>query len=268
MNRKVIGIACVVLAMAGQPAMGASAQAKNITVKPLSATYETVNVLKTTLEMKLDGQKATKEKVKGALKIMFAYNTPKNMAEMGMSGALISVLVGNNSPAEQLTGIGIYDTGTEAYMLMDAKKDVCTKMPAGTAGTIMGDNPIQGLGLSEMTGSFEKLSQEGKLTGKRVGNEKVNGIATTHYTLDAAALKAFIDEIEKSSADGPRNKAQFNKGDLWVATDGSYLVQFKVQGAGEMKSLGGFTGNVGITFGVSDINNEAYEVVPPEMCLG
>ncbi len=267
MNRKVIGITCVVLALAGQPSMGAAAQAKNITVKPLSATYEKVEVLKTMMELKLDGQKATKEKVKGAIKIVFAYNLPKKMAEMGMTGTLISTLMGDDLPAEQLTGIGIFDTGVDAYMLMDAKKDVCTKMPAGTAGTIIGDNPIEALGLSEMTGGFETMSQEGTLTGKRVGNEKVNGIATTHYTLDAAALKAFIDVIEKSSDDGPQNKAQFNKGDLWVATEGDYLVQFKVQGAGEMKSLSGFKGNVGITVGMSDINNEAFEVVPPELCL-
>jgi hypothetical protein len=263
-NRTVVGLVSVALVLAGQPTLNASAQSASITIKPMTDTLGEVNVLKTTMMMKLDGRNAQKAKVKGDMQIVFAYNTPQAMAMMEMKGPLVTLLVGKDAPAEQLTGIGIYDMGSDVFMLLDAKKDVCMTMPEGSAGDLLGDNPMESMGLNEITGSFEKLSADGFLTGRPVGTEKVNGIASTHYALDAAALKSFVKQIETSSSNA--SKTQFKKADVWVANDGEYLMKFVVQGVGEMETLEGFKGNVGITYVVSDINNEAFEVSPPAVC--
>jgi hypothetical protein len=252
--------------LASQPALNASAQTVNITVKPMTDTFGEVNALKTVMQMKLDGRNAQQRKIKGDMQITFAYNTPKAMAMMEMKGPLVSLLMGKDAPAEQLTGIGFYDTGTDVYMLLDAKKDQCIAMPEDSAGDLLGDNPMESMGLSEITGSFEKLSANGQLTGKRIGTEKVSGIASTHYVLDAAALKAFVDQIEASSSNP--SKTQFKKADVWVANDGEYLVKFIVQGVGEMQTLDDFKGNVGITYMVSDINNDALDMPLPKACTG
>lgn len=264
-NRFVVGWVCVALVLASQPAVNASAQSANITVKPMTDTFGEVNVPKTMMQMKLDGRDAHQAKIKGDMQITFAYNTPKEMAMMEMKGPLVAMLLGKDAPAEQLTGIGIYDMGTEVYMLLDAKKDVCMTMPEDSAGDLLGDNPMESMGLDEIAGSFEQLSANGQLTGKRVGVEKVSGIASTRYALDAAALKAFVEQIETSSSNA--SKTQFKQADVWVAVDGEYLVKFIVQGTGVMETLDGFKGNVGITYGVSDINNEAFEVTPPDVCV-
>jgi hypothetical protein len=263
-NQKAAGLVCVVFMLAGQPALNASAQSANITVKPMTDTFGEVNVLKTTMLMKLDGRNVKKAKVKGDMQIAFAFNTPKAMAMMEIKGPLVTMLVGRDAPAEQLTGIGIYDMGNEVFMLLDAKKDVCMTMPEDSAGDLLGDNPMQSMGLDEIAGSFEKLSTDGLLTGRQVGIEKVNGIPSTHYALDAAALKSFVNQIETTSSN--TSKTQFKKADVWVANEGAYLVKFVVQGVGEMDTLDGFKGNVGITYAVSDINNDAFEVAPPAVC--
>lgn len=267
LNRNVIGIACVVIALAGQPALSVFAQSSNITIKPLSDTYKKLDTLKTTVGMKLDGVTSKKEKFKGDMQVVIAFNTPKKMSVMEMSGPLLSMIMGKDLPMPDMTGFGIYSTGKDAYMMMQGKQTTCTQMPATVVDSLANDNPTDVMGLSDITKNLEKLSKDKKLNGKKVGDEKVAGIATTHYSLDAATLKAIVEAEKKSNpSSGAKNKIDYKQGDLWVATDGGYIVQFKFQGAGEMKDLDGFKGDVTANFMLSEINNARYEVKPPEVC--
>lgn len=264
-GQKAITVLCAALMIAGHPLTSAVAAPLNVIVKPLADTYKTVDQLKSMLTMKLDGKDAKKAKVKGDMQMSFAFNTPKKVASMEMSGPLVTLMMGSDAPVEQLTGIGMYDTGEGAFMLMDGKTDACTKIPEESAGDLFGDNPMQTMGFDKMTAGFERLSAANKLAGQRVGDETTNGIATTHYALDPATMKAFNAEVKKTS---PANadKSEFKQGELWVANAGNYIVQFRVQGTGELKSFNGFKGNVDLTYGLSDINNSAFEVKLPEMC--
>lgn len=267
LNRNVIGIACVVIALAGQPALSAFAQSSNITIKPLSDTYKKLDALKTTVGMKLDGLNEKKEKFKGDMQVVIAFNKPKKMSVMEMTGPLLSMIMGKNLPMPDMTGFGIYSTGKDAYMMMEGKKTTCTQMPGSVVDSLANDNPTDVMGLSDITKSLEKLSKDKKLTGKKIGDEKIGGIATTHYALDASTLKAIVEAEKKDNpSNSTKNKIEYKQGDLWVATDGGYVVQFKFQGAGEMKDLDGFKGDVSANFTLSEINNAKYEVKPPEVC--
>jgi hypothetical protein len=266
LNRAVVGAACVVLALAGQPSLTASAQSSNIVIKPLSDTHEKLDALKTSVEVKLDGQNEKKEKIKGDMQVVFAYNTPKKMSLMEMKGPLLSMIMGSDLPMPEMIAFGVYSTGKDAYLMMEGKTASCTKMPASVVDSLANDNPTNVMGLSDITQNMEKMSKDKKLNGKKVGDEKVNGIATTRYTLDAATLKALIDAEKKNNPGVSDNKIAYSKGDLWVAKDGGYVVQFKFDGAGEMKQLEGFKGNVSSSFNLSEINNAKYEVKPPANC--
>lgn len=264
-DRKAITVLCAALMIAGQPLASAAAAPQNIVVKPLADTYKTIDQLKSMLTMKLDGKDAKKAKLKGDMQMNFAFNTPKKVAFMEMSGPLVSLMMGSDAPVEQLTGIGMYDTGKGAFMLMDGKKDACTKIPEESAGDLFGENPMQTMGFDRLTAGFERLSAANKLAGSRVADEAINGVTTTHYKLDPATMKAFNAEVKKTS---PANadKSEFRQGELWVANAGDYIVQFRVQGTGELKSFNGFKGNVDLTYGLSDINNAALDVMLPAVC--
>lgn len=266
LNRAVIGVACMAVALAGQPALTASAQSSNIVIKPLSDTYEKLDALKTSVEVKLDGQNDKKEKVKGDMQVVIAYNTPKKMSLMEMKGPLMSMIMGENLPMPSMSAFGVYSTGKDAYLMMEGGKSTCTKMPAAVVESLASDNPTDVMGLSDITKNMEKMSEEKKLNGKKVGDEKVSGIATTHYTLDSATLKALIETEKENNPGVSDNKIAYSKGDLWVAKDGGYVVQFKFDGAGEMKQLDNFKGNVSSNFNLSEINNTKYEVKPPANC--
>lgn len=195
-DRKAITVLCAALLIAGQPLASATAAPQNLIVKPLADTYKTVDQLKSMLMMKLDGKDAKKAKAKGDMRMSFAFNMPKRVASMEMSGTLVTLMMSSDAPVEQLTGIGMYDTDKGAFMLMEGKKDVCTKIPEESAGDLFGGNPMQAMGFDKLTAGFEKLSVANKLTGQRVGDETMNGVVTTHYTLDPAALKAFNAEVK------------------------------------------------------------------------
>ena len=176
--------------------------------------------------MKLDGVNEKKEKFKGDLQVVIAHNTPKKMSQMEMVGPLLSMIMGKETPMQGMVAFGIYSTGKDAYLMMESKEATCTKMPASVVASLAKDNPTDVMGLTNTTQNIEKLSKDKKLTGKRVGNEKVNGIATTHYALDAATLKAIVESERKGNPNSDQGKIAYKTGDLWVATDGGYVVQF------------------------------------------
>jgi hypothetical protein len=265
LNRAAIVAACIALALAGQPALTASAQSSNIVVKPLSDTYKKLDALKTSVTTKLDGQDSKKEKLTGEMQVVIAYNTPKKMSLMEMGGSLIPIVMGKDLPMPGMTSFGVYSTGKDAFLLMGGEQTTCTRMPASVIDSLANDNPTDVMGLSNITKNIEQMSKDKKLTGRKVGDEKLNGIATTRYTLDAATLKAIV-EAEKKKTATAGNKVEYKKGDLWVATDGGYIVQFKFEGTGEMKEIEGFKGNVSALFNLSEVNNAKYEVKPPANC--
>jgi hypothetical protein len=271
LNRAAIGAACIALALAGQPALSASAQSSNIVVKPLSATYANLEALKTSVTTRLDGQDSKKQKLAGEMQVVIAYNAPKKMSLMEMGGSLIPIVMGASLPMPGMTSFGVYSTGKDAFLLMGGKQTTCTKMPASVIDSLANDNPTDVMGLSNITKNIEQLSRDKKLNGSKVGDERVNGIATTRYVLDAATLKVIVDAEQKSAGAQSGNKISYTQGDLWLARDGSYIVQFKFDGAGEMKrfedsALDGFKGKVSALFNLSEINNAKFEVKPPMVC--
>lgn len=267
LNRTVIGAVCIALALAGLPALTAFAQSSNIAVKPLSAVYEKLDALKTSVTTRLDGMNGRKEKMAGDMQVVIAYNTPKKMSLMEMNGVLLPIVMGKSLPMPGMTSFGVYSTGKDAYLLMGGKQTTCTRMPASVVDSLANDNPTDVMGLSKITTNIEKLSKDNKLAGRKVGEETLNGITTIRYALAPATLKAIVDSEKKVAGAKTSNKVEYKQGDIWVAKEGDYIVQFKFDGAGEMKEIEGFKGNISALFNLSEVNNVKFEVKPPAVCV-
>ena len=84
------------------------------------------------------------------------------------------------------------------------------------------------------------------------GTEKMNDIASTHYTFDEHAL-------------AQENLTQ-SKGEMWVATDGGYVVKYLVSSTGKADYFGeGIAGTLTQDYELTDVG-KAITIDVPEDC--
>ena len=95
---------------------------------------------------------------------------------------------------------------------------------------------------------LSQLIGSNKIYGTLVGNETVNGIPTRRYRLDARAINTLAKRKGAT--------VELKSGDMWIATQGGYIVRLAVDGAGKLAAAAGvdFSGNVSITVDVSNLN--------------
>jgi hypothetical protein len=102
----------------------------------------------------------------------------------------------------------------------------------------------------------ERWEPAGLLTGvlgaEEAGSEAVNGVASNHYTFDESAF-------------GQSGRAQ-SKGDVWIATDGGYIVQYMLVTQGNADYFGeGIEGVLTWDYKLSDVN-QPLSITLPEDC--
>lgn len=231
-----------------------------ITLKPMSDSLGELTALRTAITMRLDGQDDKKKTFAGDMEMVIAFNTAKEQNELTMVGTLLQSLAPSNELASMnLNGISMYRIGEDGYMLIKAKTDLCLKVPLGAMQGL--DEPLSMLGAEEISKELVRLSDEDKLTGRLIGEEMVNGIATRHYALDPDALAAVAVNPASDA------KYEYASGEMWVAKSGDYIVKMSLQGTGSLDSLAtGFTGDIAIEYAISDVNNAQFEVILPEQC--
>ena len=216
-----------------------------ITVQPISKTTS-IKSYKTMVTMRLDGRSAGRV-AKGDFNAEMQTDAAARRQSIGIAGNLVPVLLGRYLQGIPVSGLTVYLMDGKPYVVAQALiLKVCAVPGAPIAGL---DQLSSGLSaevlLSQLTGS-------NKIYGTLVGNETVNGIQTKRYRLDTKTINALA---KRSGA-----TAELKSGDVWIATQGDYIVRLVVDGAGNLAANAGvdFTGNANITLNVSDLNK-----VPP-----
>ncbi len=140
-------------------------------------------------------------------------------------------------------------TGTEPVYRAELDGAAYQQLDGGacTAGTIYQPNSLAvrwepASFLSGVTGAVE------------VGPDTVNGVAATHYTFDERAF-------------GPLPPAK-SKGDMWIASDGDYIVRYLVSTAGTADYFGeGTEGTLSLDYELTEANVPLAIDLPVE-CSG
>lgn len=212
-----------------------------ITIRPISNTTS-IKSYKTVVNMKLDGQSAGKV-AKGDFNAEVQTDLANKRQSIGISGNLVPVLLGRYLQNLPVSGLTVYLVDGKPYVVAQALiLRVCAVPGAQIAGL---DQLSSGLSaevfLSQLTGS-------NKIYGTLVGNETVNGIPTKRYKLDVKTINALAKQRGAT--------AQLKSGDVWIATQGDYIVRLVVDGTGNLAANTGvdFNGNVNLTMNVSDVN--------------
>jgi len=157
-------------------------------------------------------------------------------------------------PARQVTIRQTGETSDEEPVLpaIMAEKDGATYQigqDGGCSATVFdSQDPLMGL-----------LVPAGLLTGvfgaEEAGQETVNGIATTHYAFDERAL-----------VQNGRNKST---GEMWVATEGGYIVRYLVTTKGNADYFGGgLEGTLTRDYQLTDINQPLTIELPADCPAG
>ncbi|MCS6848220.1 MAG: hypothetical protein RMN52_10960 [Anaerolineae bacterium] len=212
-----------------------------ITIRPISNTTS-IKSYKTVVNMKLDGQSAGKV-AKGDFNAEVQTDLSNKRQSIGISGSLVPVLLGRYLQSLPVSGLTLYLVDGKPYVVAQALiLRVCAVPGARIAGL---DQLSSGLSaevfLAQLTGS-------NKIYGTPAGNETVNGIPTKRYKLDVTTINALAKQRGAT--------AQLKSGDVWIATQGDYIVRLVVDGTGNLASNTGvdFNGNVNLTMNVSDVN--------------
>lgn len=203
--------------------------------------------------MKLDGQSSGKV-AKGDFNAEVQTNVPTKRQSIGIGGSLITTLLGRYLQGIPVNGLTVYLIDGKPYVVAQALiLKVCAVPGAPIAGL---DQLSSGLSadvfLSQLTGN-------NKVYGTLVGNETVNSIATKRYKLDTATINSLA---RKNGAN-----VQLKSGDVWIATQGDYIVRLISDGTGNLPANTGveFNGNANITLNVSDVN-KVPDIQLPGQC--
>ncbi len=216
-----------------------------ITIRPISNTLS-IRSYKTVVNMKLDGQSSGRI-AKGDFNAEVQTDLTNRRQSIAIGGSLVPILLGRYLQGIPVGGLTVYLIAGKPYVVAQALiLRVCAVPGSQIAGL---DQLSSGLSaevfLSQLTGS-------NKIYGTLVGNETVNGIPTRHYKLDVKTINALARQRGAT--------AQLKSGDVWIATQGDYIVRMVVDGTGNLAANTGvdFSGNVNLTLNVSDLNR-----IPP-----
>lgn len=116
-----------------------------------------------------------------------------------------------------------------------------------------GENTCTGQPIQQGDALGDRLEPAGFLSfvigAAETGTEKMNGIASTHYTFDEHAL-------------GQENLTQ-SKGEMWVATDGGYVVKYLLSSTGKADYFGeGIEGTLTQDYELTDVGKAMTIDVP------
>jgi hypothetical protein len=105
---------------------------------------------------------------------------------------------------------------------------------------------------SQLADDWQLAGQLNGLFGAdEAGTETVNGVATSHYTFDERAL--MMSDVATST------------GEVWVATDGGYVVRYRLSIEGEAEYFGeGLSGTATWAYDLSDIGQPGTVEVPED----
>jgi hypothetical protein len=170
----------------------------------------------------------------------------------GASGVTLSAIVDRENDATDFTMSGFEGLATagDAFHVIVIGDDAW--LDIGTGQFI-----AQPGGASSFTGLVDSLAPEDLLTtvpesslssAIEVGPEDKNGVATTHYRLDAS-VPGFADSLGEDGT-----------ADIWIAVDGGYMVSMTMSGTTESD---GEMVDVEMSFNVSRINDPTIDIQPP-----
>jgi hypothetical protein len=175
------------------------------------------------------------------------------------------------------TQAGQAEQWSKTYIMLATKEPAARQLTVETRGAIPA---VDSVFMAEADGaSYERLGQNdcnanvidqgislagwmepaGFLTSvmgaDEAGKETVNDVAANHYTFDERALGAL--DIMKST------------GEMWVASDGGYIVKYKVTTKGDAKYFGeGIEGTVTWDYELTDVNKPLTLELPADCPAG
>lgn len=175
------------------------------------------------------------------------------------------------------TQAGQAEQWTKTYVMLTTKEPAARQITVETTGAVPA---IDSVFMAEADGaSYERLGENacsanliepgnsladwmepaGFLTSvmgaEEAGSETVNDVAANHYTFDERALGAL--DIMKST------------GEVWVASDGGYIVKYTTTTTGDAKYFGeGIEGTVTWDYELTDVNQPLTLELPADCPSG
>jgi hypothetical protein len=172
---------------------------------------------------------------------------------------------------------GNLEKWSKTFIMLTSKEPAARQLTIETAGD---PNAASSRLMLEMNGMdyekagqaecFAELIQQGRSLGDRLepagllnfvvgadpaGSESVNGIASDHYRFDQHAL-------------GQQGFTE-SSGELWVATDGGYVVKYLLTSKGGEDFFGdGLEGTISYDYELTDVNNPVEITLPDDCPLG
>jgi hypothetical protein len=267
---KQIGIALVLSALAassGVPALArTSAKVEPIEVLPIQDSVGEVDTVKSTLTMTMDGNlsRNTKTKIKGTMTINLTSDAASKRNSFVMTGDLLQSLGALGAGASsgiKFKEMGFYTIEDKSYLYMDAGQKPSQK--------ICMDFNVEVGGVNVMAEAFKPEALLGSMgndedtqyAGEFVREEKINGINTKRYKLDAATMQ----KLNAKSKSSNRFKGKMTKGELWVAVDGNYLVRISQEGSGTITKLfqqQDYTGKFAVQYDILAVNKKVNVALP------
>jgi hypothetical protein len=263
---RAIAAATLLLGAAALPAEAASKPAK-ITVKSLEEHFGDVETLSASIDVKMKGTMLVEKKklpLSGTMLMSLDIDTKNERARLNYAGDMFEKMftsMAGRANAKQLKNFSmsmIIDRDS-SFVEMAALGNMCQKVPES------GD-------IQKLRDSFNQVSfgndilEEGARTieGLLVGEKVINGIATKHYKLSAATLKDM-----STNANGTR----YSAAEIWIATDGDYLVQLKATATGRTTpggpstGMSAFNGTMNMLYTLKSVN-KPLTIKVPAACAG
>ncbi len=245
-----------------QPADMPTHKVGPIEVRPIEDALGEAKTVRSALKMVLNGQlNRTKNLIKGSLTINLMADAAQKRSSFTISGDLLSVVAGVGAgafaPNRKFKEMGFYVVGDKSYFYMDTGEKLCTSSNA-EAGTL---NLMAEAFKPESLLNAMGTSASTAFSGELVGEEKINGVQTLHYKLDAATMELMNAKSQNLS----RLKGKITKGNIWVAVDGKYLVRLLQEGNGTISKMfqqQDYIGRFGVQYDILAVNKTVNVKLP------
>ena len=232
-----------------------SSSANAITVKPASERLGTIKTVQTKMNLVLKGTGSGNTPIDGTMDVTVLDDTNAKKRDIEIQGNLIGQLLANQLRGFNPRSLGIFTVNNESYVRLDTLLTVCAKPRAGIPG-------LDGIATSlSVEGFMGMMGGQMTFAGTLVGEEMINGLATRHYTLDLAAMKA------EAQRRGITNWPELSRGEVWTARDGDYIVRMAVDGKGKLANVAGnsFDGNFNVVLDTVSLN-QTLNIALPASC--
>ncbi len=228
--------------------------ANGIRVRTLSESQPNLASQQMRLTLNLTGVGKDNKPLQGTLDVALNQNTAKAQNQLTVGGNLLNPLLAGQLRGFSARGLTLYVLDGQTYALINTLLTVCVKLKPAQLNFV---DIASGLSLDTFVALF---APDGTFPGKLVGPETLNGVATKHYTLDIEALKVI-------AAQRGLRDINITQGDVWLATEGEYVVRMNVVGNGTLNNLAGnsFKGDFNTLVELTGLN-DSPEVTLPSNC--